>query len=233
MSNNIIAVAGSRGRTSMVAVESYDIAGQRRPQKLVRFARRFDPTSEPGEMARQVLRLADTFADERGSDGRDPMIVVSSAVAGGALLDVLREAKESGLRMPDGSRRKLARNPLGITTYAAAATTGIAQHCPPNELAAWLYREYDSGRLEFATGLDALRSQMAAFVPVETKVGNIAFGNEDMSDYDDMVVALMHAVRAAGRMTRPQFGVPRYRDREGGMWPSRGMAVARVGQLAR
>lgn len=231
--NHVVAVAGSRGRIAIVATEVIETS-QRRPIKLVRLAERFSATAGPDAIAREVLEVVDSIRtaktpDGTAPDGRDPRVVISAAVHGGAVLNLLREAKESGVLV--GERRvRLVRNPLGITTYASAAD-GSVEHVAPNRLASVLYTEYDSRRLEFAPGLDRLKRQLAAFVPVETKVGNLAFGNEDMSDYDDMTVALMHAVIAS--KGSPQYGIPRFRDQSGFAWPSRQMARAHVGQAAR
>jgi hypothetical protein len=232
MGNYTIAVAGSRGRTAAVAVETVEQHGSPAYIKRVVESWRVDPTrAMPREIATDVLRLVAYFRSlppaDGGTEGRDARVVVNGAVQGGAVLSEMREAKRNGLRTEDGKLLRYSNFPTGVTTVMANVGDGL-QAAPPSRLASTLYTEYQAGRLEFAPGLEKLRAQMAAFVPVETKAGSIAFGNEDMSDYDDLTVALMHAVLFGSRAVYT-YGVPRFRDGAGFVWPSRAMADVRGG----
>jgi hypothetical protein len=145
---------------------------------------------------------------------------VSSTAYGSALYEMLYEDGRTGRVRP-----LMPRKPLGISSYVTSLDPRV-EKVAPNRLAGALYTAFKSGRVEFADGLSKLRAQMGAFVPVETKSGSLAFGNEDMSDYDHSVVALMLAVIAAGNRG---YGEYRYEDSSGDVWLSKAMAVARRG----
>jgi hypothetical protein len=147
-------------------------------------------------------------------------VVVSATAYGSALFERLYDDARLRRVLP-----LMPMKPLGISTFQALLDPRVAK-VTPNRLAADLWTAWTTGRLEFSEGLDRLRSQMAAFVPVETKTGSVAFGNEDMSDYDDLTVALMLASLASGRRA---YGDLRYEDSHGDVWLSKGMAIARLG----
>lgn len=219
--NTTVAAANSRGRVSVVALETIERSGSRRPVHVVRFARQVPAAAGPDDARETVLEACRVIlADPENRDGDHPRIVVSSTAYGSALYEMLYEDARLGRVRP-----LVPRKPLGLSSYVTSLDPRV-EKVPPNRLAGTLYTAWKGGRVEFADGFAALRRQMGAFVPVETKTGSLAFGNEDMSDYDNSVVAVMFAVIAAGNRA---FGEYRYEDSQGDVWFSKAMAVQRRG----
>lgn len=212
-----IAVAQSRDRIAITAVEAIDVKDQRSPLMAVTFADRLKPDSTPAEQRAAVLRISAAIEDE--GRGTEPRIVVSYGFTGTTLVELLREDFRQGRR---------GRRPTAVTSVAALAD-GRAEHVSRNILAATLYREWVENRIKFASdlpGIDRLRSQMGGFVPRETTTGTLTFGDETLADYDDQVVSLMFGVLVRG------YGEPRFLDGEGRLWPSRLVALGHIGSAA-
>lgn len=207
-----LAIAGSRGRLSIVGVETITRTGDLYPHRVVTLHKRLAAQATPAEQHRAVVALAAKVRDDL-NNGSEPRIIVMTGGAGTSLHALLREDHKAG---------RSREWPMPITTINGSGSNYIA----PADLAAALYTEWENGRISFAPGLDKLRTQVAAFVPAETKAGNFGFGNPDMSDYDDAVVALMFALPVRG------YGVRRYVDPFGNLWPSRELAEIRLGVLA-
>lgn len=214
--NSTIGLAGSRGRIALVTVESIERYGKRGQQKIVRAAAPLDTTDPREVRAAVIAATADVLSDPDNLDGDEPRVVVSYGVGGGAVFELLRE---------DYRAERRRRRPTGITVVSSLSHPQV-EHVAATRLASKLYTEHAEGRIDFAKGLaPELKKQMTSFVPVESKAGNLSFGNEDLEDYDHLVVALMHAVIAAGQSS---YGLPRYEDHNGLIWPSREMAVVRL-----
>ncbi len=223
-----LAIAGSRGRLSLVTVETMLHRDKPRPTRTVTYHGRLPVQSTPTEQHAAVVRVAESL--KQRNSGEEPRIVVSYGGLGTTLYQLLREDKRRGYStLPDEHghpvRYPRIEFPYPITSMGKAGES-VARYYKPSVLAANLYSEWTNGRISFAPGLDKLRKQMGAFVPVESKAGNVAFGNEDMSDYDDAVVALMFACAVRG------IGVMRFEDSQGNVWPSQAIAQARLGVAA-
>lgn len=211
-----IAVAQSRDRIAVTAVEQIDRLGERRPLLAVTYADRLPPDSTPAQQHEAVVRLSEAIEEE----GREePRIVVSYGATGTTLYELLREDKKL-------DRRR--RYPTAVTTVQALSN-GRAFYVTRNEIAAVLYREWSEDRIRFAAdlpGIARLRAQMSGFVPKETPTGSFAFGDETLADYDDQVVSLMFGAYVRG------FGEPRFLDGAGKLWPSRLVAMGYIGSAA-
>jgi hypothetical protein len=219
--NTVIAAGNSRGRVSVVGLETTERAGRLKPVSIVRFAEQVPADAGPSGARDVVLRACGMILDDPENLDRDhPRVVVSSTAYGSALYEWLYDDHRLRRVLP-----LIPRRPLGISTYAASMDPRV-EKVSPNRLAGRLHTDWKTERLEFADGFPKLRAQMGAFVPVETKTGSLAFGNEDMSDYDDMTFALMLAAIASGNRS---FGEMRYEDQTGDVWLSKGFAVARRG----
>lgn len=214
---NTIAVAQSRDRIAITAVESIEVKDRRAPLLVVTHADRLPPDSTPAQQRAAVLRLSDAIVDE--GRGTEPRVVVSYGFTGTTLVELLREDYRQGRRN---------RRPTAVTSVASLAD-GRAEHVSRNILAATLYREWVEKRIVFASDLHdlgRLRSQMGNFVPRETTTGALTFGDETLADYDDQVVSLMFGVLVRG------YGEPRFLDGEGRLWPSRLVAQGHIGSAA-
>ena len=209
-----LALAGSRDRLALTIVEAFEVRDRPDGIRTVTLSGRLPADVGPREAYAAIVRLSDAVKEQ--NNGSEPRVIVQYSGIGPAVHGLLKE---------DYRQRRRAERPMAITTYAAA-NDGVAHHATPARLASMLFTAWENDRINFAPELDRLRAQMAAFVPVASKAGNLGFGNEDMSDYDDTVVSLMFATAVKG------YGVPRFIDAQGQVWPSRAIAWARLGQGA-
>lgn len=214
-----IAIAGARDRLTITAVETFERVDPG-PLRVVTLLVRLPERATPDRQHATVSDVARTVREQNA--GADPRIVVSYGGAGTTLTQLLRE---------DYRRGRREHWPYPITTVGAAAD-GIARYVSPSDLAAQLYVEWSSHRIAFAPdapGIDKLRAQVAAFAPVETRAGSLRFGGDDdgLAEYEDAVVSLMHAVAV-----RRGFGVARFMDASGRIWPSRIVARGHIGSAA-
>lgn len=205
-----LAVAGSRGRLSIVGVEAVEVLGQSRDLLAVRLASSIPQNAQPEEQYRLVLKAEEEVKAENG--GSEPRLVVSYGGLGSTLYEYLRE---------DYRQERRYWRPAGLT-HSQTSNDGRAYHIPMNKLAARLAVEWKERRLAFAPDLGRLRDQVASFAPVETKAGNLQLADE-ADAYDGMVVALMYALALRGKGTR------RFQDLSGKVWPSREIAKAHIG----
>ena len=213
-----IAVAGSRGKLSAIAVEQVGLPGDRL-KNVVRSSTVL-PASSPQGQLDAVLAVERAVIAANG--GEEPLIIVSYSAAGATLYGFLVDDYRTESRLVDayGGRPRLTR-PMRLTH----TRDGGAEYVPLNHLAANLARAWRSRRLEFAPGLDLLERQVASFAPVETKAGTLVLDDE-ADAYDGQVVALMYSLaRRYGR------GPVRYLV-GGKLWPSADVAVAHLGQAA-
>ncbi len=212
-----LAIAGSRERLTLTAVEHIKKQGDPwRMRRVVTFSGRMPEGATPDEQHTAVLAMSEQIKEVNG--GSEPLVVVAYGGAGSALFFLLRE---------DYDKRRRVHRAHGIAISQTAIDVAGVYHKAPTWLASNLYREWHEKRLEFAPGLKALEAQVTRFRPVESKGGNIQFGPEDLTDYDDAVVSLMYA------SAYPKGeGAPRFIDRKGKLWPSFLAAKAQLGQGA-
>lgn len=209
-----LALAGSRDRLALTIVETFEVRDRPDGFRTVTLSGRLPADVGPREAYAAVVQLADAVKEQ--NNGSEPRVIIQYSGIGPAVYGLLKE---------DYRQQRRRERPMAITTYAAA-NDNVAHHVTPARLASQLFTAWENDRINFADGLDKLRAQMAAFVPVASKAGNLGFGNEDMSDYDDTVVSLMFATAVKG------YGVPKFVDAQGRVWPSRAIAWARLGTAA-
>lgn len=212
-----IAVARSRERAAVTVVETI-ARSEERDLRVVTLAERLPAESSPAEQYEAVVALSDAAREQ--NFGHEPRIVVLQDAVGTSLVELLRE---------DFRERRRDRRPTALTVVGASAD-GRAAYVGPNYLMAMLYREWRAGRIVVAPdlpGLDRMRAQMGSFAPRESRAGRLSWGDESVAEYDDMVVSLACASFVRG------YGVTRFVDQRGNVWPSRLIAQAKVGALAR
>jgi len=218
--NVTLAIAGSRGRVALVAVEAITSGADPRPIKQVVAAGRLRATASPEEIVEAAITAAERIhARPMNLDDDWPRLVVEYTVAGSAVFERLYEIGR------DPKDARLPRKPTGLTTFQGVRDPRVIP-VTPNRLAGHLFAEWKADRVEVPSDLPALRANLDAFVPRVTQSGSIALGNEDMSDYDDLTVGLMFAVIGSGKRS---YGALRHEARDQRLWPSREMAMARLG----
>jgi hypothetical protein len=210
-----IAAARSRERLAVVAVESLRRSGEREPLRVVTHASRLAAEASPALAYEALAALSD--ASTPLNAGEEPRIVVLHDAVGTTVVEMLKDAKRHGRR---------DRWPVGVSVVGADG----ANYVSPNRLMARLYRDYHAARIVLPPdlpGLARLRAQLAAFAPKESKSGRLAWGDEQIAEYDDLVVALACATYVRG------VGVERFIDQAGRVWPSQLVGLGLAGAAAR
>jgi hypothetical protein len=216
-----IAVAGSQGKLSVVAVETVEL-----PRDQLKYVVRSStplPDGKPEDQLAVVLAVEKAVVAENG--GAEPRMVIQYTARGAAIYGFLDDDYKIEPRLVEvyGGQPRRTR-PLAMTHVASPGAANF--FWPLNRLTSGLSKTWRAHRLEFAPGLDNLKRQVASFAPVETKAGNLQLADE-ADAYSGEVVALMYALRK-----REGYGVKRYETSDGTLWPSRAAAVAKLGQGA-
>lgn len=204
-----LAAAGSKGRLSLVAVETIERSGNRRDLYSVRFAQPLAQDAGPEEQYKALLEADAALRPFNGD--QEPKIIVSYGGIGTTLFELLRD---------DFRRRQRSVRPFAIA-YAGSGDS-LAQPVSMNLLAAHLAIVIRNEQLAFAPGLDKLRKSIASFSPIESKAGNLQVDPADAYAPDQ--VALMHALARRGN------GPRRYESVNGQIWQSRADAINHLGQ---
>jgi hypothetical protein len=208
-----IAVAGSRGRLSIVAAEAVQRRGDTKDLMVVRLATPIPQNATPEDQYAAVMAAETDVKSE--NDAHEPRLIVAYGGQGSTLYEYLRE---------DYRQERRIWRPAALT-HAQTSNDGRAYHIPMNRLAARLAVEWKERRIAFAPDLKRLRDQVASFAPIETKAGNLQLADE-ADAYDGMVVALMYALALRGK------GVRRFQDASGKVWPSYEVARQHIGSAA-
>ena len=213
-----IAVAGSRGKHSVVALETIGLTDNQ-DRRIVRVSQPL-PQSSPEEQLAVVLAVEKAVIAENG--GAEPRVIIENTATGAVLYEYLLSDYKLEPRLVEAYGGVPRRTwPMRVSHLQNSS----AEYVPFNTLAARLGKAWREHRLEFAPDLKSLEKQVAAFAPVETKAGGLVVADE-ADHFSGEMVALMYALVKRG------LGPTRYLDRFGKLWPSKAEAVAFLGHGA-